>query len=402
MAPTVEIAIPVHNEERVLEASVRRLHGLLTAGAVPSAWRIVIADNASDDATPAICRRLSAEIPAVTYVRLREKGRGRALRRVWSTSDAEVVAYMDVDLSTGLEALAPLVAPLVSGHSDLAIGTRLAPGSRVVRGPKRELISRAYNRLLHLTLRTRFSDAQCGFKAIRAATARRLLPRVSDQAWFFDTELLALAEREGLRIHEVPVDWVDDPDSSVDIVRTALDDLRGIARLSREIYGELARFAAVGVASTLLYLLLFLVLRAALPALAANTLALGLSAIANTAANRRFTFGRRGGERLLRHHAQGLLVFGLCLGLTSGSLLALEALAPEAPRALELAVLLAANAAATALRYLLLRLWVFGPGAATAGQPAALSPAAAGRPAAELQGLAACPPSPRPSTGTRA
>ncbi|MFN8218209.1 MAG: dolichyl-phosphate beta-glucosyltransferase [Solirubrobacterales bacterium] len=377
MRPTVEIAIPVHNEERVLESSVRRLHGFLEASGFPWSWRIVIADNASEDATAAIGRRLAAEVPRVGYVRLAEKGRGRALRRIWSSSEADVVAYMDADLSTGLEALAPLVAPLVSGHSDLAIGTRLAPGSRVARGPKRELISRAYNRLLHLTLRTRFSDAQCGFKAVRAATARRLLPLVADQAWFFDTELLALAERGGLRIHEVPVDWVDDPDSSVAILSTALADLRGVARLSRGIYAELVRFAAVGIASTALYLLLFLGLRAPLPALAANALALGLSAVANTAANRRFTFGRRGPERRLRHHAQGLAVFGLCLGLTSGFLAALAALAPSASRGVELAVLVAANALATLLRYLLLRLWVFGPGAA-AGEPEG------------VQGLAAC------------
>jgi glycosyltransferase involved in cell wall biosynthesis len=381
MRPTVEIAIPVHNEERVLEASVRRLQGFLSSSAFPYSWRIVIADNASEDRTAAICRRLAAEIPAVTYVRLEQKGRGRALRRVWSSSDADVVAYMDVDLSTGLEALLPLVAPLVSGHSDLAIGTRLAHGSRVVRGPKRELISRCYNRLLRLTLRTRFSDAQCGFKAVRTETAKALLPAVEDQAWFFDTELLAVAERAGMRIHEVPVDWVDDPDSSVAIVRTALEDLRGILRL----YGELARFALVGVASTVLYLLLFLGLRPLLPALAANGAALALSAVANTAANRRFTFGRRGGERLLRHHAQGLLVFALCLGLTTFALLGLETLAPGAPPALELAVLVLANGLATALRYLLLRLWVFGPG------PAA-------RPArGELQGLAACQPSPSPT-----
>ena len=138
---------------------------------------------------------------------------------------------MDVDLSTDLDALLPLVAPLLSGHSDLAIGSRLARGSRTVRGPKREVISRGYNLLLRGTLRARFSDAQCGFKAIRADVARELLPLVEDDEWFFDTELLVLAERAGLRIHEVPVDWVDDPDSRVDIVRTALADLRGIGRL---------------------------------------------------------------------------------------------------------------------------------------------------------------------------
>ena len=258
MRPTVEIAIPVLNEETALEDSVRRLHSFC-AESLPWTFRIVIADNASVDRTPEIGARLSAELEHVDYTRLSEKGRGRALRRVWSRSDAEVLAYMDVDLSTGLEALLPLVAPLVSGHSDLAIGTRLARGSRVVRGPKRELISRTYNRLLHLSLRSGFSDAQCGFKAGRASVVKALLPRVEDQAWFFDTELLVLAERSGLRIHEVPVDWVDDPDSRVDIVRTAVEDLRGIARLG----GELSRFALVGVASTLLYLLLFVALRGA-------------------------------------------------------------------------------------------------------------------------------------------
>jgi hypothetical protein len=138
---------------------------------------------------------------------------------------------MDVDLSTDLDALLPLVAPLLSGHSDVAIGTRLAHSSRVQRGLKRELISRMYNRILHTVLRVRFSDAQCGFKAVRRDALEELLPLVEDEAWFFDTELLVLAERAGLRIHEVPVDWIDDPDSRVDIVATASADLRGVWRL---------------------------------------------------------------------------------------------------------------------------------------------------------------------------
>jgi glycosyltransferase involved in cell wall biosynthesis len=379
MRPTVEIAIPVHNEERALEESVRRLHAFCSES-LPWSFRLVIADNASEDGTRAIGERLAAELDAVAYLRLSEKGRGRALRRVWSRSEAEVVAYMDVDLSTGLEGLLPLVAPLVSGHSDLAIGTRLARGARVVRGPKRELISRTYNRLLHLGLRSRFSDAQCGFKAGRAAVVKALLPRVEDQAWFFDTELLVLAERSGLRIHEVPVDWVDDPDSRVDLARTALEDLRGIARLG----GELSRFALVGIASTLLYLLLFVALRGAVAPLAANAVALALSAVFNTAANRRLTFGRRGRAGLLTHHFQGLVVFGVCLGLTTVALAGLDALAPDASRAVEVAVLVAANAAATLLRYWLLRLWVFGPRAGATDLRAG-----------ELQGLAACP-TPRP------
>jgi putative flippase GtrA len=365
MAGTVEITIPVHNEERALEGSVRRLHGFLTTD-FPHPFRIVVADNASDDRTPEIGRRLAAEIPKLSYVRLEEKGRGRALRRVWSSSEAEVACYMDVDLSTGLDALLPLVEPLLEGRCDIAIGTRLARDSHVVRGPKRELISRAYNRLLQITLHTRVSDAQCGFKAIRTEVAKELLPDVEDQAWFFDTELLILAQRRALRIHEVPVVWVDDPDSRVAIVRTAMEDLRGIVRL----YGELTRFATVGVASTLVYALLFLALRTTLSALASNAIALAVTAVGNFAANRRFTFGRRGSRRLVRHHAEGLVVFFLCLALTSVGLVLLDTWAPGASTGAELAVLIAANAVATVLRYLLLRLWIFGPSRGVGAAPA--------------------------------
>jgi len=228
--PRIEIVVPVYNEQDALEASIRTLHAFL-GWRMPFAWRIVIADNASTDGTLPIARALAAELTGVGVLHLDAKGRGRALRAAWSSSDADVLCYMDVDLSTDLRALLPLVAPLISGHSELAIGTRLASGSRVRRGPKRELISRAYNRLLRALLRARFSDAQCGFKAIRADVARSLLPAIADDGWFFDTELLMLAQRAGLRIHEIPVDWTDDPDSRVDIVATALADLRGIARI---------------------------------------------------------------------------------------------------------------------------------------------------------------------------
>jgi hypothetical protein len=138
---------------------------------------------------------------------------------------------MDVDLSTDLDALLPLVAPLVSGHSQVAVGSRLARGARVVRGPRREVISRIYNLILRSVLHLGVHDAQCGFKAVRTDALQTLLPEVEDESWFFDTELLVRAQRAGLRIVELPVDWVDDPDSRVDIVRTALDDLRGVARL---------------------------------------------------------------------------------------------------------------------------------------------------------------------------
>jgi putative flippase GtrA len=354
--PTVDVVVPVYNEQSALKRSIRSLHRYL-GSEFPFDWRIVIADNASTDATPAIAAALAADLPGVEVLRMDRKGRGRALRKAWLRSDARIVAYMDVDLSTDLRGLLPLVAPLLSGHSDVAIGSRLAHGARVVRGPKRELISRSYNRILHTVLRARFSDAQCGFKAMTAEAARRLLGDVHDDGWFFDTELLVLAQRRGLRIHEVPVDWVDDPDSRVDIVRTAVDDLRGVARLAMA--GPVLRFMAVGVLSTIAYALLYLLLHGPLGAGGANALALAITAVANTAANRRLTFGVRGREDLVRHHGRGALVYALTLGLTTLALATLHHLDATPPRAVELAVLLVAGAAATVTRYIALRTWVF-------------------------------------------
>ena len=355
-APQIDVVVPVHDEAAVLEHSVRRLHRFLSAE-LPLTWRIVVADNASTDATAAIAERLRDELTGVELLRLERKGRGRALRAAWSASHARVVCYMDADLSTDLRGLLPLVAPLLSGHSDLAIGTRLAHGARVVRGPKRELISRAYNRLLHAALRARFSDAQCGFKAVRRDVLDGLLENVRDDGWFFDTELLVLAQRRGLRIHEVPVDWIEDPDSRVAIVRTAIEDLRGVARLAGA--SQVARFMCVGALSTIAYALLFLLMRSPLGAGAANALALAVTAVGNTAANRRLTFALRGRAGLVRQHALGALVYLLTLGLTSAALAVLQGLDARPPRALELAVLVGASAAATITRLVALRSWVF-------------------------------------------
>jgi glycosyltransferase involved in cell wall biosynthesis len=225
------LAVPVHNEVGTLASSITRLHRYLTER-FPWTWRIAIVDNASADGTWDEACRLCGLLDDVEATHLDEKGRGRALRAAWSESDALVVAYTDVDLSTDLDALLPLVAPLVIGHSDLSIGSRLAAGARVRRGPRRELLSRTYNRLLHVVFSSRFRDAQCGFKAVRADVARRLVPEVRDNGWFFDTELLLLAERNGLRITEIPVDWIDDADSRVAVLRTALEDIEGMARMA--------------------------------------------------------------------------------------------------------------------------------------------------------------------------
>src|SRR5580700_10597110 len=276
----VDIVVPVRNEERDLAPSVRRLVSYLRE-AFPFTARVTIADNGSTDGTWAVADRLARDFDEVRAVRLEQPGRGRALRAIWSQSRSEVLAYMDVDLSTDLNGLLPLVAPLLSGHSDVAIGTRLVPSARVVRGLRREFISCGYNLLLQASLGNRFSDAQCGFKAIRRDCAARLLPQVQDTGWFFDTELLILAERSGLRIHEVPVDWTEDPDSRVNVRATAAADIRGIVRMGGR--QRLVRFAAVGVASTAAYVLLYLGLRQVLAAQAANAISLLVTAIANTA-----------------------------------------------------------------------------------------------------------------------
>jgi putative flippase GtrA len=355
-APDIEIVVPVYNEAAGLESSIRRLHRFLSDG-FPFTWRIVIADNASVDATPEIARRLALALPSVRHLRLEQKGRGRALQAAWSASPAKVVTYMDVDLSTDLRGLLPLVASLMSGHSDLAIGTRLAHSSRVVRGPKRELISRGYNRILRTILRARFTDAQCGFKAVRRDVLDPLMGDVRDDGWFFDTELLVLAQRRGLRIHEVPVDWVDDSDSRVDIVHTAIADLKGVTRLLGR--GPIATFMGIGVLSTIAYALLYLVLVPLIGALGANAAALAITAVANTAANRRLTFGLKGREDLARHHVRGALVFVLTLALTNGALAVLHGVDPNPSRAMQLGVLIAASLTATVTRYIAMRTWVF-------------------------------------------
>jgi len=388
-APQVEIVVPVRNEEQDLAPSVQRLVAYLR-DRFPFTARVTVADNGSTDGTWAIALALAAAHSEVRAVHLDLPGRGRALHAIWSASDAEVLVYMDVDLSTDLNALLPLVAPLLSGHSDMAIGSRLARGSRVVRGAKREVISRGYNLLLRAALGVGFSDAQCGFKAIRSASARALLPLVADTGWFFDTELLLVAERAGLRIHEVPVDWIDDADSRVDIVATAVADLRGMARVgwglargtlrvpvlrgsgpsgasgacgaSRGLAWQVPRFLAIGVASTLAYVLLYLLLRGVMGAQAANFVALLVTAVANTAANRRLTFGLRGRAGAARHQFRGLIAFGAGLALTSGALALLRLFAgPAGPgRGTEVVVLVVANLVATLVRFALYRGWVFG------------------------------------------
>jgi len=365
--PCVEIVVPVFNEAATLDASIAKLHAYLTER-FPFSWRITVVDNASTDGTWFHAARLARDTDGVQARRLERKGRGLALRSAWASSDAAIVAYMDVDLSTDLDALLPLVAPLVSGHSDLAIGSRLSPGSSVARGPKRELISRSYNAILRGVFATRVHDAQCGFKAVRADVARRLLPAIEDNDWFFDTELLLLAEHNGLRIHEVPVAWVDDHDSRVRVAQTAFDDLRGTIRMLRRFasgrghvdLGSLGRvpltddfgrrfvtFASIGAASSTISLALFLLLRAPIGAVAANAAAVTATFLANTWAHARYTV-RHARPRWFRAFS----VYAGSLALTSGVL----TLVVSAGGGLveQIAALLLTWSAATAARFVVI------------------------------------------------
>jgi glycosyltransferase involved in cell wall biosynthesis len=370
----VDIVVPVHNEEAVLADSVYRLHTYLSEE-FPLDWRIVIADNASTDHTAAVARELAGKLAGVEVLHIEQKGRGRALRTAWMRSTADVVAYTDVDLSTGLTGILPLVAPLVSGHSDLSVGSRLSEGSVVARRPKREIISRIYNFILRVLFAVRFRDAQCGFKAMRTDIAHRLLPAVEDQAWFFDTELLLLAEHNGLRVHEVPVDWVDDPDSRVNVPSTAMADLRGVCRVllsfmrggGRVELGSLERrplvddfgrqtvsFALIGAVSAVISLGLFFLLRDEVGPIWANIIAYTATTVGNNWAHRRWTFRRRGAEGRWWHIAGSTVVF---LGTVALSTIGLAAV--QGNSAAELIVLVVTWGLGGLMRFFALRTWVY-------------------------------------------
>ncbi len=366
----IDIAVPVFNEERVLETSIDRLRDHLEAS-FPFEWHIVIADNASTDRTAEIAERLAADDGRVTHLRLDRRGKGLAVRAAWERSSADVVVYTDVDLSTGLTGLLPLVAPLVSGHSDLAIGSRLSSGSSVARAPGREFVSMVYNFLLRIVFAVRFRDAQCGFKAARTDVVQRLLPAVEDDAWFFDAELLLLAEHNGLRVHEVPVDWVDDPDSRVDVRSTALSDLRGIGRmfwrfvrgrgdvdlggherepLVEDFGRQTVTFALIGGVATLVSLAIFLVLRDPIGAVAANVVGFSTTVVGNSWANRRWTFRSRRDTGRWRRRLVTIGIFAVSL---IGTSIAVNAVAGSLSS--ELTVLFVSWFVAAVVRFSLLR-----------------------------------------------
>lgn len=238
----LDITLPGLNEEKGLADAVAALRDFMSERMGGYDWRITIADNGSTDATPRIGRALASEHPKVFYTRLEQRGRGRALKRAWSESEADIVGYMDMDLSTDLNALPALINAVERDGYDVAIGSRLAKGAEVVgRSPKRELTSRSYSLMFRSAFLTGFRDAQCGFKFVSRRAVEDVLPLVEDTGWFFDSELLILCEKSGYRVFELPVRWVDDPDTKVRVVNTAYHQVMGLLRLR---FGGLRRARA--------------------------------------------------------------------------------------------------------------------------------------------------------------
>lgn len=231
--PQLDIVIPVYNEAHVLAGSIERLRTFLAESAFPYSWRIVIADNASTDATLSVAQVLEDRFGDVVPLHLPQKGRGGALRKAWLESDADAMCYMDVDLSTDLSCLLPLAKAVLDDGYDLAYGSRMTRGSQITRSLRREITSRGLITLIKLLFLSRLSDTQCGFKAVSRQAAHELLPLVENEEWFFDTELLLLAEKGGYRVCEVPVRWLEDQDSRVNVRKTVAEDLGGLLRMRR-------------------------------------------------------------------------------------------------------------------------------------------------------------------------
>ncbi len=227
----LEIVLPVYNEAHVIGGSVERLRAFLRDTSFPFTWRIVIADNASTDTTLSVAQGLAERFDDVAPLHVPQKGRGRALRKAWLDSDADAMCYMDVDLSTDLSALLPLATSVLEEGYDVATGSRMTRGSDITRSLRREATSRGFILLIKILFLSKLSDTQCGFKAIAREAAQELIPRIENQEWFFDTELLLLAEKGGYRVKDVPVHWVEDPDSRVNVAKTVAEDLRGLLRM---------------------------------------------------------------------------------------------------------------------------------------------------------------------------
>tara|TARA_B100000315_G_C14493783_1_gene548908 strand:+ start:367 stop:1131 length:765 start_codon:yes stop_codon:yes gene_type:complete len=230
----IDIVIPVYNEQHVLEKSINELRNYLQEY-FNYQWKIIIANNASTDMTLQKAQELSLKYSDVSYIDIGRKGRGRAVRKAWEESEADILSYMDVDLSTRLNYFNELVDELIKGN-DIATGSRLMKKSEVKRSFLREILSQGYNIIVKAVLFTNFSDAQCGFKAVKQRVVKEILPLIKDNEWFFDTELLVLGEKLGYKIKDIPIKWIEDQDSRVKLFKTVCNYLKNIIRLRFDLW----------------------------------------------------------------------------------------------------------------------------------------------------------------------
>lgn len=355
------IVIPIFNEEAALKTTVEKTLHFLNDETKYN-YSVLIADNNSTDTSPDIAKTLAVENEKVSYLHLPRKGRGFALRTAWLETEADVLVYMDVDLSSPLKALPDLINPILDNQADIVFGSRLKPphGKAVNRNVTREITSRGYNLLLQFFMGADFKDAQCGFKAFSKQAFLELEPETKNNTWFFDSELLLLGQYKKLRLKEIGIRWEDDPNSSVNIVGTALENLKEMWRMyikyrPQSLFHKLFTFGIIGGLSTVGQLLLFLLLRIVLPSQVANTLSLIVLTILNTVANKRFSFRNKSTERYHHIFLVSLISFLVFWIPTTGALYILhETFGINDQPLTETIVILCASVVGTVLKFLFL------------------------------------------------
>ncbi len=229
----VEICLPVKNEENILAANLQRILDFCQKADFRFSWKIVGIINGSTDKTASIFLDFKNRYPGlIDYVEFGVSGRGRVLKKYWQESGADVLSYLDIDLAVLPDQLPALIQPIIDGKADLVIGSRLLAGSNTRRSYLRETTSRFFNFLTHIFLPNKASDLQCGFKAIKADVFRKISPFVRDNYWFFDSELVILAQHFSYRLEEVPVDWAENRyrkrTSKVKVIRDIAKSLKDL------------------------------------------------------------------------------------------------------------------------------------------------------------------------------
>jgi len=228
----IDIVIPVYNEAPILRKNVSRVVSFLELDSAYKDYKVIIVDNGSRDKTFEIAQELAVQYAKVNVIHLNQKGRGRALRKAWQESEADIVSYMDADLSTDLEAMHKLFNAIIIDGYDIAVGFRLSSVFRVKRTLVRSFLSYGYNLLIKIIWRIKeLPDVQCGFKALTKNAADAIVPKIENQNWFFDTELLILAYRRRCKIKFIPVKWEERLNGKVKILDTVFEDIVGIVKL---------------------------------------------------------------------------------------------------------------------------------------------------------------------------